>query len=162
VILYSFFLAIYISLKYKPQNRLTWFHELTWVNLITATIATRQNKPCHFPNDRLIIFICKKVIYLHIFYMQKVSVGNCHNSGKFYLGYLHMYILTYLYPSIENFTTSNKINMFITTLYIKFKGFKKPTRCVGVYIYIHIHSFSSLFHDRSKASSKASSPHSAI
>ena len=40
--------------------------------------------------------------------------------------------------------------------------------CVYIYIYIYIyiysfiHSFSSLSYDRSKASSKASSPHSAI
>jgi hypothetical protein len=32
----------------------------------------------------------------------------------------------------------------------------------AIYIYIYIHSFSSLSYDRSKVSSKASSPHSAI
>ena len=33
---------------------------------------------------------------------------------------------------------------------------------IYIYIYLYIHSFSSLSYDRSKASSKASSPHSAI
>jgi len=51
-----------------------------------------------------------------------------------------------------------KESSILEPLYLKFK----LNLYIYIYIYIYIHSFSSLSYDRSKASSKASSPHSAI